>query len=186
MNNNAESGWLKKVIAIAVAATAATSLTLTDQKQHIEALLPAFEEYEIDTCDRVAAALAQFAHETGGYRWLRELGSDKYLRRYGGYPGAGYIHLTWKYNYKEMQDCTGIPIVNNPKLAYNPEVAAKISACWWKEHGLNEYADNRDMRRLTKIINGRYTGMESRMNYYREITKAFGKSGICNKQVDNK
>lgn len=170
---------LKKIIAIGVALTAAAGLTERQLTQHVEALAPAFEEYEIDTCDRVAAALAQFAHETGGFRWLKELGSATYLRRYNGYPGRGYIHLTWLSNYQAMQKCTGLPIVANPKLAEQPEVAAKVSACWWQQHRLNQLADQRDLKQITRIINGGYRGFSERMKYYRALKAAFEKDGLC-------
>lgn len=170
---------LKKIVAIGVAITAAAGLTEHQLTQHVDALVPAFEEYEIDTCDRVAAALAQFAHETGGWRWLRELGSSTYLRRYNGYPGRGYIHVTWKSNYADMQECTGVPIVANPKLAEKPEVAAKISACWWRKHRLNQLADQRDMKQITRIINGGYNGFSERLRYYRALRTAFEKEGVC-------
>lgn len=170
---------LKKLIAIGVALTAAVGVTERQITQHVEALAPAFEEYEIDTCDRVAAALAQFAHETGGWQWLKELGSSAYLRRYHGYPGRGYIHLTWLANYQAMQKCTGFPIVANPKLAEQPEVAAKISACWWQQHRLNKLADQRNMEGITRIINGGYTGLAKRLTYYRALRAAFEKEGVC-------
>lgn len=170
---------LKRIIAVGVALTAAGGLTSQQITQHVDALAPAFEEYEIDTCDRVAAALAQFAHETGGYRWLKELGGESYLRRYQGYPGRGYIHVTWLSNYQEMQKCTGLPIVVNPKLVEQPEVAAKVSACWWQRHRLNQLADLNDMKQITRIINGGYSGLSERMKYYRALKSAFEKDGVC-------
>lgn len=170
---------LKRIIAVGVAITAAAGITRQQITQHVEALTTAFEDYEIDTCDRVAAALAQFAHETGGYRWLRELGSSSYLRRYGGYPGRGYIHVTWLANYQEMQECTGLPIVKNPALLEKPEIAAKVSACWWQRRRLNELSDQHDIKQITRIINGGYNGMSDRLRYYRALMTAFQKEGVC-------
>ena len=49
---------LKKAVAIGVAMTAAAGLTVQQRQQHVEALVPAFQKYEINTCERVAGALA--------------------------------------------------------------------------------------------------------------------------------
>jgi putative chitinase len=170
---------LKKAVAIGVALTAAAGLTVVQRNQHVDALVPAFIKHEINTCDRIAAALAQFAHETGGYRWLKELGGPSYLRRYGGYHGRGYIHVTWKANYQAMERCTGFPIVKNPSLLEKPENAAMVSACWWKLHGLNEIADKRDIRTMTRVINGGYNGLADRTKYYKVLLRAFDEQGLC-------
>jgi putative chitinase len=170
---------LKKAVAIGLALTAATGLTVQQRQQHVDVLVPAFQKYDINTCDRVAAALAQFSHETGGYRWLKELGGPSYLRRYGGYHGRGYIHVTWEANYQAMERCTGLPLVKHPELLEKLENAALVSACWWKLHGLNEIADKRDIRLMTRVINGGYNGLDSRKKYYGSLLKAFDEHGIC-------
>lgn len=170
---------LKKAVTIGIALTAAAGLTLEQRQTHVDALVPAFQKYEINTCERVAGALAQFAHETGGYRWLKELGGPAYLRRYEGYPGRGYIHVTWKYNYEAMQRCTGLPIVKHPEVLEKPENAAIVSSCWWKNHGLNAIADKRDIRLMTRVVNGGYNGFAERLKYYKTLLKAFNEQGIC-------
>lgn len=170
---------LRKAIAIGVALTAAAGLTSTQRQKHVDALVPAFQKYDITTCDRVAGALANFAHETGGYRWLKELGGPAYLRRYQGYPGRGYIHVTWKYNYEAMQRCTGLPLVSNPAMLEKVENAALVSACWWKLHGLNEIADKRDIRLMTRVINGGYNGLSERTKHYKTLLRAFEEQGVC-------
>ena len=170
---------LKKAVAIGVAMTAAAGLTVQQRQKHVEALVPAFQKYEINTCERVAGALANFAHETGGYRWLKELGGPSYLRRYGGYHGRGYIHVTWKANYQAMERCTGLPVVKNPALLEKPENAALVSACWWKLHGLNEIADKRDIRTMTRVINGGMNGFSERLKNHKLLLKAFDEQDLC-------
>src|SRR5574343_659402 len=127
----------------------------------------------------VAIALANFAHETGGSSWLKALGGPSYRRRYGGYHGRGYIHVTWKANYQAMERCTGLPIVKNPSLLEKPENAALVSACWWKLHGLNEIADKRDIRTMTRVINGGMNGFSERLKNYKLLLKAFDEQVLC-------
>lgn len=58
------------------------ALCAATAETHAAALNPALAEFEIQTPRRIAAALAQFAHETGGFRTLREFGNDAYFARY--------------------------------------------------------------------------------------------------------
>lgn len=84
--------------------------------------------------DELAAFLAQISHETGGYKWSRELGGGH--DHYGGgkkYHGRGYIQLTHDYNYKHYGDKLGIDLVKDPDLALKPNIAAKIALEYWKE-----------------------------------------------------
>jgi putative chitinase len=153
-------------------------------KPHSAALIPAFERFEINTPDRVAAALAQFAHETGGFRWLRELGGARYFAtRYDSrkdlgnlqpgdgarFRGRGYIQITGRANYARMATATGYPLLARPELAEDPDVAALISSCWWQEHGLNELADQRRIKAITRIINGGLNGYEDRKLRYGQL-----------------
>lgn len=43
-----------------------------------------------------------------------------------GYYGRGFVQLTWKRNYERFGNLLGIDLVNNPDLALQPDVAAKI------------------------------------------------------------
>ena len=46
------------------------------------ALTLAMERYQINTRLRIAAFIAQVGHESGQFRYVRELGGDQYLRKY--------------------------------------------------------------------------------------------------------
>lgn len=48
----------------------------------LPAINAAMERYAIDTPQRIAAFLAQIAHESGELQYLRELGSHQYLSKY--------------------------------------------------------------------------------------------------------
>ena len=42
------------------------------------------------------------------------------------YYGRGYVQLTWLANYKKMSDLVEADLVNNPDLAMDPKIAAKV------------------------------------------------------------
>jgi putative chitinase len=128
----------------------------------------------------LASFLSQMSHETGGYKWSTELGGGS--SSYSGgkkYKGRGYIQLTHDYNYKKYGDKLGIDLVNNPDLATNSDIAAKIAVMYWKENvrpavGNNwndvfsaSRAINNPSASSPKGING-YEDRVSRFNQYRE------------------
>ncbi len=46
---------------------------------------------------------------------------------------------------------------------------ALMSAIWfWNKNGLNRYADQGDIKTMTRIINGGYIGLEDRIHHYEE------------------
>lgn len=94
----------------------------------------------------IAYLLATAWHETA-YTMLpiKEYGSYQYLSKYDTgrlarilgntpqadgdgqlYAGRGYVMITGKANYSKFSKILGIDLVNNPDLAMNPEIAAKI------------------------------------------------------------
>lgn len=81
------------------------------------------------------------------------------------YRGRGYIQLTGKDNYKKIGDYLGIDLVNNPDLVNSsPAMAAKTAIAYWMTRGggLRTAAQRNDIRAVTKLINGGYTGLEAR------------------------
>jgi len=153
--------------------------------EHIEALEPAFEQFElIKTPDRICAGLAQFAHETGGFKWLKELGGLSYFRKYEGrkdlgniysgdglrFPGRGYIMQTGRSNYEQIQRWfPDIPLMEQPELAEQPQYAALFSCRWWQSRGLNELADAGKFQTITRRINGGFNGLADRVQRYKHL-----------------
>lgn len=137
--------------------------------------------YHINTPLRLAHFMAQIHHESGGFKYLKELGSHKYLDKYdtGGlaerlgntpeddddgqkYCGRGFIQITGRANYTMLSKDTRIDFINKPELL-EQEANAMISACWfWNKRGLNSFADKDDIATITKRINGGLNGFEDR------------------------
>lgn len=172
--------------------------------------------YEIDTPERVAAFLAQCAHESGNFRFLKEnlnykaeslvkvfpkyfsdmstakayekqpqkIANRVYGNRMGNgdestgdgfrYMGRGLIQLTGKNNYTIFAASIDTPLEEIPEYLQTFEGAVQ-SACWfWEQNNLNKEADARDIKTMTKKINGGFIGLEDRIKHYNHALHLFG------------
>jgi putative chitinase len=161
-----------------------------------DALNLALAEFEVNTPHRVAAFLAQVAHETGGFRWLNEIwGPTKQQKKYdppgklaktlgntergdgARYKGRGLIQITGRGNYRTYGRKLKLPLEDSPELAAIPEHAARIAACYWHDRGLNELADqatNESFVTITKRINGGLNGLNERVAYWQRAKDFLG------------
>ena len=151
---------------------------------YLAPLNAAMLEFGIDNPLREAAFLAQIAHESGELRYVSELASgEAYEGRLdlgnnepgeGVYTkGAGLIQATGDSNWQDA----GVALHGdrdwyryNRALMLQPVDACRVSAWFWKSHGLNELADKGDFLRITKVINGGTTHYKERLAYY-EVAK---------------
>jgi putative chitinase len=142
------------------------------------------EKYEINTKDRQAHFIAQCAHECDHFKTTQEYASGA---AYNGrkdlgntqpgdgprFKGRGLIQLTGRANYtnaaRELNDPL---IVATPEIVERFPLAADVSAWFWHTHKLNQHADRDDVRAVTKIINGGYNGLDSRVAYLAATKKA--------------
>lgn len=141
-----------------------------------DALTADFPKYEINTVFRAAHFLAQAAHESDGFHTLQEYASGA---EYEGrddlgnvnvgdgrlFKGRGIFQLTGRDNYVRMGKRLGLDLVNNPDWAAHADTSALVALIYWTDRGLNVYADNDDIRSITKKINGGYNGLDSRVAY---------------------
>ena len=137
--------------------------------------------YHVNTPLRLAHFFAQIDHESGGFKYTKELGSNSYLDKYDTGPlakrlgntpeddddgqkycGRGFIQITGRANYMVLSKDTRIDFLNHPELL-EKEANAMISALWfWGKKGLNALADKDDVVGITKRINGGTNGLEDR------------------------
>lgn len=145
------------------------------------------DEFGIDTPRRVAHFLAQVAHESGSLRYTREIASGA---GYEGrtdlgntqpgdglrFAGRGLIQITGRDNYRACSRA----LFGDDRLLQRPEILEDIlpacrSAGWyWIRKNLNPLADNSDIRRITRAINGGYNGYAERLACYAQACKALG------------
>lgn len=87
------------------------------------------------------------------------------------YHGRGLIQLTGKDNYSR---CSKEAWEDDTLLDDPDELStingAVLSACWfWDDRGINGPSDRGDIAKVTKLINGGYTGLDDRTTRYHRI-----------------
>lgn len=152
---------------------------------HLPYIVPAMDAARIDTPRRIAAFVAQLAHESGEYRYMEEIadGSAYEGRADLGntqpgdgrrFKGRGPIQITGRANYAACGRALGLDLVNHPELLMLPEHAT-ASACWfWNSRQLSPLADRDWFRLITRRINGGYNGIEDRLVYWRRNRVTLG------------
>ena len=141
------------------------------------------EKFSINTPQRLAAFLAQLAHESGELRYTREIASgDAYEHRRDlgnvqdgdgtRYKGRGLIQITGRTNYRLAGVACGYDYETHPELMELPEHAALVSGWFWAAHGLNALADAGDFLTITKRINGGTNGLSERTGYWNAAKRA--------------
>jgi len=173
---------VEPVLALSSSRAAATAAALT----------PAMAAGGINTPLRVAAFIAQTAHESFAYRFLEELADgtayegrqDLGNTQPGDGPlfkGRGYIGITGRANYRSAGRDLGIDLEGNPQLAARPDVAAAIAVWFWNLRGLSPLADQGTQEAfdsITKRINGGFNGKASRDSLWQNALAAISRGGI--------
>jgi predicted chitinase len=129
-----------------------------------------------------AYALGTIQHETNGTNQpIDELGGNDYFTNmYEGrqdlgntqpgdgalYHGRGYIQLTGRANYRDTGKRIGVDLENNPELAKDPTVAAKVMAAYFKDRGVaDEVKSNGFTPYARRLVNGGDNGLDN-VNQY--------------------
>ena len=158
----------------------------------VPVLNAAMGKYGIVTRLRTAAFIAQVGHESGQFRYVRELGGDQYLSKYDTgtlakrlgntpeadgdgqkYRGRGLIQITGHDNYLACSKALfgDDRLLRTPELLEQAEWAAKSAAWFWSTKGLNTLADQGDFVKITRRINGGLTGQDDRQALYDKALK---------------
>lgn len=96
------------------------------------------------------------------------------------YRGGGLPHLTGRNNYRAAGKHLGLDLLAEPDLIRtNRRYAAKVAAYFWDAHNINQYADAKDLRGATKVINGGTNGMEDREARYQRAMAVLGVSAVA-------
>jgi putative chitinase len=142
--------------------------------------------------NELVALLSQSAHETLGFKALREIGNPNYFARYDKkskakilgnvqpgdgfkYRGGGFLHITGRYNYAKIGKALGIDLENRPELIERPGVAAAASLAYWKNRVRPNVKDFKNVEQVTKKINPAKKHMDRREAEYARIRSQMSK-----------
>lgn len=70
------------------------------------------------------------------------------------FRGGGIFQLTFRDNYRATGAAIGVPLEAQPVKITEPLVAARTAGHFWKSHGCNELADQRNLEAITVQVNG--------------------------------
>lgn len=146
---------------------------------------------------RLAQYLAQLAHESGGFKYDKEIwGNTAAQQRYDTrvdlgntpekdgdgklYMGRTGMQLTGKANYAAFTKWAKQLDVNSPDFVSHPELVntdpweGLVPLWFWTlgnrtSKSLNIYADQNDIEMITRIVNGGKNGLEDRLDYYTRV-----------------
>jgi putative chitinase len=143
-------------------------------------------KFNITTNLRLAHFLSQCSHESGNFKYTKELGDDSYFQKYEGrkalgntqpgdgikFKGRGYIQCTGRVNYSSFSKFIGEDCVSNPDLVSTKYPMA--SAAWFfDKNKLWSICDlgstDEVVTKLTKRVNGGLNGYIDRLEKFHKI-----------------
>ncbi len=149
--------------------TAARLLEIFGVGRHSAAIRPD----EVDRYLNNERALAERVYGLGNPKKAKELGNTKPGDGYK-YRGGGLLQTTGGANYARMGKLAGVDFYANPDLIVAPEAALLPALHEWDEGGLSSYADQNDIRKITRIINGGYNGLSGRTDLFDAVWDVVG------------
>jgi hypothetical protein len=159
-------------------------------------VLQALADAGLADISMVLMALATIRAETASFKPISE-GISKFNTKPGSHPfnlydngtdlgnhgapdgerfkGRGFVQLTGRANYQQHGAAIGLgnQLIDNPDLANNPDIAAKLLASFLKnkEKAIRNALKGGDLKKARKLVNGGSHGLE-------EFTAAFRKGEI--------
>jgi len=164
------------------------------QESRLDTFLPHLNKYlplyGIDTPNEVASFLAQVLHESGGFKWLREIwGPTSAQSRYEGrkdlgnnvkgdgkkFMGRGLIQLTGRANYERMSKdmFNDNRLLETPDLLSTAEYAVWSACIYWQWRKIDLVDDDLNIVDETKKVNGGLTNLADRQQYFDRAIKVF-------------
>jgi len=144
------------------------------------------DKFNIKTPLRIAAFLSQVAQESGSLLYTEELASGVAyegrkdlgnIKKGDGikYKGRGLIQITGRANYEEVSKSMDVDFIEQPELLKTTVWASLSAGLWWNKRAakLNTAADNKDIKKITKIVNGGTNGLTERTQFYNRALKIF-------------
>jgi putative chitinase len=171
----------------------ATAVRALGGEKYLDGIRDSAARWGIDTPLRQAHWLAQISHESGSFRYVREIwGPTPQQLKYeppsavasnlgntepgdgSRFRGRGFIQVTGRANYKTCS----LALYHDLRLLDEPillELDPAASAGWyWHMRGINKHADRDDLKAVTKAINGGYNGLADRQARLIKAKQAMG------------
>ena len=162
----------------------------------------ALRDYGISDNTQLAAIMAQCAHESGNFAFLREIwGPTPAQERYEfnanlgnvqkgdgeKYKGRGFIQITGRDIYTRASRDLGVDLVQSPELAEDPGLAAALVIYFFFKFKASQTASVNwaDVRAVTRIVNGGENDLSQRRELFAKYLQKFNSgAAIVQRPVD--
>lgn len=162
----------------------------------------------LDRPHRLAHYLAQLIHESGAFRYDREVwGPTPAQQRYEGrkdlgntqpgdgkkFSGKGPIQITGRANTAAFRDWCRANGMAAPDFEKDPDLINTdpwegLGPIWyWQTRKLNQHADANDIEMLTRRINGGVNGLADRIDWYTKtalVLAGYSPGAVKSFQID--
>jgi peptidoglycan hydrolase-like protein with peptidoglycan-binding domain len=144
-------------------------------EQNWVAIQAAIAECSLSDQAATIAVIATIATEVPAFLPISEYGgTDYFTRMYEGrkdlgntqpgdgarYHGRGFIQLTGRANYRSYGEKLGVPLEDDPDLALDAAVAARILAVYMQDHGIAALAASSNWQGVRRAVNGGLNGWD--------------------------
>ncbi len=146
-------------------------------EKYLHGVLAALKEEKIFNRPTLIAAIATIGVETQGFQPIEEYGDDAYFtENYEGrddlgntqpgdgarYHGRGFVQITGRANYLDYGQQIGIgsQLEDNPDLALDPIISAKVLARYFADRNIPESAAAGDWQQVRIAVNGGLNGWD--------------------------
>jgi murein DD-endopeptidase MepM/ murein hydrolase activator NlpD/predicted chitinase len=136
-------------------------------KKNLPYILRAMNEAGLKSKNQLVGIIATMGTETLNFTPASEIGPGSSSVEGGSrYRGRGYIQLTHTSNYESFGALLKLPLVDNPELAGQPEIAAKITVMYWQgKHNQDQNcqisAEAQDWHEVRRKIQGNPNGHDN-------------------------
>ncbi|MBZ7921672.1 glycoside hydrolase family 19 protein [Ensifer adhaerens] len=95
------------------------------------------------------------------------------------FRGRAIKQITGRANYKACGEAIGIDLEKDPDALFDPTIGARAAIWYWSQAGCNRFADQNDIRGLTKAINGGFNGLADRRAAFRKAVAIWGEDDVA-------
>lgn len=141
-------------------------------RQYLPHIVNAMAEKGITDPNAVIGILATIKTEVPNFAPIEEYASGAAYEGRGDlgntqpgdgmrFKGRGFIQLTGRANYEEYGRKLGVDLVNNPDLALDPKISAKIMVEYFAERGVDNKAASGNWEGVRRAVNGGMNGWDT-------------------------
>jgi predicted chitinase len=149
------------------------------------ALRAALIEHDITQRPGIIAAIATVRVEAPTFEPIHEYGGPSYWAQYEGrtdlgnvepgdgvrYHGRGFIQLTGRANYRWYGQLLEVPLEDQPDLALEPDIAARVFARYFSERGVHRSAAEGDWTAARVKVNGGTNGLQHFLSLVQDLER---------------